>query len=142
MFFQPAIPLVTYMYPHIDGSRMAERPLGVTILGILWIIAGLLSLFAGIGVAAFAGLFIGVLGAALGVGFIIIGLLELALGVGCFMAWPWVWPVGVIVTIIGLLIGIANLFSAGWSALIGIVISAIILWYLFQPQVKKYFGRT
>jgi hypothetical protein len=119
---------------------MAERPLGVTILGILWIIAGLAALIGGLGAAVFVGIFAGALGAAIGVLAIIIGLIELALGVGCFMAWPWVWPVGVIVTIIGLIIGIVNLFSVGAGALIGIVISAIILWYLFQPQVKKYFG--
>jgi hypothetical protein len=114
----------------------------VTILGILWIIGGLLALIGGIGVAAFVGVFAGALGAALGVAFVIIGLIELALGVGCFMAWPWVWPVGVIVTVISLIIGIVNIFSAGWGALIGIVIAAIILWYLFQPQVKKYFGSS
>lgn len=121
---------------------MSERPLGVTILGILWIIGGLLALIGGIGVAAFVGIFAGALGAAIGVAFVIIGLIDLALGVGCFMAWPWVWPVGVILSVISILVGIVNIFSVGASALIGIVIAAIILWYLFQPQVKKYFGKA
>ena len=57
-------------------------------------------------------------------------------------AWPWVWTVGVIFSAISIHIGIMNLFSQGAGALLGIIIAAIILYYLFQPQVKAYFGKT
>jgi hypothetical protein len=119
-----------------------ERPLGVTIIGILWILGGLIYLFGGLGAAAIGGILLGALGAALGAILIIIGIIFIILGIGCFMAWPWVWTVGVILTIIGLILSIASLFSAGAAALIGIIIDAIILWYLFQPQVKAYFGKA
>jgi len=117
---------------------MPERPLGVTIIGILWIIGGLIGLFSGIAVAAF----LGVLGLALGGVLIIIGLVDITLGVGCFMAWPWVWTVGMIFTIISLILGIASLFTSGAGAIISIIIAVIILYYLFQPYVKAYFGKT
>lgn len=124
---------------------MAERPLGVTIIGILWILGGLLALLGGLGIAAFSavmGPFGGVTGLAIGFVFIIIGAVEITLGIGCFRAWGWVWTVGVIITIVSLLIGLLDLLISGAGALLGILISAIILWYLFQPNVKAYFGKT
>lgn len=122
---------------------MTERPLGVTILGVLWIIGGLFAIIGGIvggAILSMAGL--GGLGAAIGVIAFIIGIIDLLLGIGCFKAWPWVWIVGVIFSAISVLIGIVSLFTTGLSALLGIIIAAIILYYLFQPQVKAYFGKT
>jgi hypothetical protein len=120
---------------------MSERPLGVTILGVLWIIGGLLAIIGGIiGGAVLSIVGLGGIGAAIGITLFVIGIIDLLLGIGCFKAWPWVWVVGVIITAISILIGIASLFTTGASALLGIVIAAIILYYLFQPQVKAYFG--
>ncbi len=55
---------------------MPERPSRATILGILWIIAGLIAILIGVWVLAPI--------------FIVIGLIEIALGVVCPMAWSWV----------------------------------------------------
>jgi hypothetical protein len=124
---------------------MAEnaRPLGVTIIGILWIIAGLLTVIGGaVGGAALAIIGLGGIGAAVSVIFIIIGLIFLFLGIGCFKGWPWVWPVGVVFTIIGVIINLLSILSNTASAIIGIIIDIIILWYLFQPQVKAWFKQT
>jgi len=125
---------------------MAERPLGVTIIGILWIIGGILALLGGLGIAVLGGTIAGPLGAAFGLvfgfGLVIIGLIFIILGIGCFKAWGWVWTIGVIITIIYLILGIIDLVQSGASALIGIIISIIILWYLFKDNVKKYFGKA
>jgi len=121
---------------------MAEnaRPLGVTIIGILWILAGLLTAIGGgVGGAALAIIGLGALGAMVGVVLVIIGLVFIALGYGCFKGWTWVWPVGVIFTIIGLIINLLSILSNTVGAIIGIIIDIIILWYLFQPQVKAWF---
>ena len=72
----------------------------------------------------------------------IVGIIYILLGVGCFKAWPWVWIVGVILTALGLLFGLVTLVMGGYSAIVGIIIAAIILYYLFQPQVKAYFGKA
>lgn len=117
-----------------------SRPLGVTIIGILWILAGLLTAIgAGLGGAALAVMGLGALGAMVGVVLVIIGLVFIALGIGCFKGWPWVWPVGVIFTIIGLVINLLSILSNPGAAIVGILIDIIILWYLFQPQVKAWF---
>ena len=122
---------------------MSQRPLGVTIIGILWILGGLLMLVAGfVGGAILAVSGLGGIRAAIGVVFFIIDIVDVLLGVGCFMAWSWVWIVGIIFSAISILIGLVSLFTTGINALFGIIISAIILWYLFQPQVKAYFGTS
>jgi hypothetical protein len=120
---------------------MTERPLGVTILGILWIIGGLLALLGGLGVAVVGTLVAGIIGLVLGFVFIIIGLVDLVLGIGCFKAWPWVWTIGVIFSILSILAGLVSLLTSGAGALISIIIAIVILYYLFQPHVKAYFGQ-
>ena len=122
---------------------MTERPLGITILGILWILGGLMWLvaaFVGGAVLTIAGL--EAIGAIIGVVLFIIGIVDIFLGIGCFMGWSWVWIIGVIFMAINILIGLVTLFSDLVTGLVSIIISAIILWYLFQPQVKTYFGKS
>ena len=131
-----------FNYPQINGSIMTERPLGVTILGILWILGGLLALLGGLGIAAIGSLVAGPIGFGVGVVFIIIGIVDLALGIGCFKAWPWVWTVGVIFSILSIIMGVYSLVTTGLAAVIGLIIPVIILYYLFQPKVKAYFGKA
>ncbi|MEM2124171.1 MAG: hypothetical protein QXL43_02410 [Methanolinea sp.] len=125
---------------------MGERPLGVTIIGILWILGGILALLGGLGAFLFGAMIAGPIGAAVGLAigiFLgIVGIIQIVLGIGCFMAWGWVWTVGVIITILALVLGIVELVQSGAGALIGIAISAIVLWYLFQENVKRYFGKA
>jgi len=125
---------------------MAERPLGVTILAVLWIISGILLILGGAGFAfltgAVGGVALGALGAVIGIVLIVWGLVEIVLGYGGLQGWPWVWLVGVILTVLSLLEGIYMLITTGWSAIISLIIAAIILYYLFQPNVKSWFGRS
>lgn len=122
---------------------MSERPLGVTIIGVLWVLAGLLWFVAAfVGGVALSVIGLGAIGAIIGVVLFIIGIIDILLGVGCFMAWSWVWIVGVIFMVINVLIGIVALFSNWVTGLVTIIIAAIVLWYLFQPQVKAYFGQA
>jgi hypothetical protein len=120
---------------------MVDRPLGVTIIGILWILLGLLTLSAGLLISILGTLIAGVLGLVVGAVIVILGLIDIAFGVGCFMAWPWVWILCIILAVIHLLLGLAGLFTSGFSSLLGIIITGIILYYLFQPNVKAWFGQ-
>ncbi len=122
---------------------MAERPLGVTILGILWLLGGLFWITGGFiagGILNLAGL--GTLAATFGVILLVIGIIDLLLGIGCFMAWSWVWVVGIIAVIINILVCLVSLFTGGSGAIIGLIIAVIIGWYVYQPKVKAYFGVT
>lgn len=115
--------------------------MGITILAILWILGGLFWITAGLlggAVLGFIGL--GILGAALGIILFIIGIIDLLIGIGCLKGWGWIWTVGVIVVIINIALHLLALVSGGIGAILGLAIGILILWYLFQPNVKAFFG--
>ena len=121
-----------------------ERPLGVTILAILAAIGGVLGL---LGSVALLGLFsaAGGLYMILGLLTIVLSVLYLVFAYGAWTLQPWGWTLGVglaaasvVITLIGLTQGTQELVGA----LISLAISGVILYYLFQPDVKAAFGRT
>jgi hypothetical protein len=121
-----------------------ERPLGVTILAILAAIGGVLGL---LGSVALLGLFsaAGGLFMILGLVSIVLSVLYLVFAYGAWTLQPWGWTLGVglaaasvVLTLIGLTQGTQELVGA----LISLAISGVILYYLFQPDVKAAFGRT
>jgi uncharacterized membrane protein (DUF2068 family) len=50
------------------------------------------------------------------------------------------WYLGVIFTAISLILGIASLFTGVFVSIITLVIDGLILYYLFRPGVKAFFG--
>jgi hypothetical protein len=120
---------------------MAERPFGITILGILWVIGGLILLSGGLTVALVGGAAIGSWGWILGIIYMLWGILELILGVGSFMGWPIVWMLGVALAILSVVQAIYAIFTSGWAYLVSALIAVVILYYLFQPDVKAWFGQ-
>ena len=101
----PSIRVTTFNCQQIDGILMTERPLGITILGALWIILGLVYFAIGMGFAFMGIVISGLLGSVGGI-FVLIGIVDFVLGVGCFMAWPWVSTVSVAFTVLHIIIGI------------------------------------
>lgn len=122
---------------------MSERPLGVSVLGVLWIFSALIWFVASLlGSLVLVGVGLPGIGAIFGFIILCIAIVDLFLGIGCFRGWGWVWIVGILFMVINIVVGIMSLFSAPIYGVISIIIAAIILWYFFQPQVKAYFGRT
>lgn len=60
---------------------------------------------------------------------------------GLFTVKGWAWLVTVIICIILVIIGIISLIAPS-TGIITLIISGIILYYLYRPQVKGYFGRV
>lgn len=120
---------------------MENRPFGVTLIGILWIILGFFILLMGVTFGALISLFSGIFGIAAGAVIVLFGLITLALGVGCFKGWAWIWTVGVLFTGINLVMAIISLLATGGVSLISLLLSVIILYYLFQPGVKTWFKK-
>lgn len=130
----------------------AARPMGITILAVLSAIGGVLGLLGGIAIIGIGGLAAASTGSAafFGLG-AIWGLLILATAIASLVfaygAWtlkPWAWPLGVALSIISLALAALTIVSGGdiGSQIIGIVINAVILYYLFQPNIKALFGRA
>jgi len=121
-----------------------KRPIGVMIVGVLYFLAGLLFIMVGAVALGDADEVIMATGAAI----LIVGIFYLLLGIGCFKGWGWVWTLGVVFTILGIIITLAAAFANGfdmdalWAGLIGIIIPLIILLYLFTHKVKVWFGKA
>ena len=141
------------------------RPVGVTILAILYFIGAALCLLGGIGMmlgggvlgtivsqqggqgsAGAAGFFAG-LGAVAGVFMIIMGGVGALVGFGLWKLKGWARIVAIVLAgisaafqLLGLLGSLAhfNLFAVVWG-LFWIAIDALIIWYLLKPEVKSAF---
>ena len=136
------------------------RPMGATIVAIIEGILGvlfLLAALAAIGLMGIAGGLVGssgveggaaAAGVLAGVGFIIgiivlaLGLLYLAIAYGVWKGRGWSWMLGVVVSIVALVLGVLGL-TGGISvqSLIGVVLPIVVIYYLWQPDVKRWLGR-
>ncbi len=118
---------------------MAKRPLLITILGALYMIMGLLMFLSGIGAALLgAAIFMPAslpAGLAAGALLAVLGLISLIIGYGLLQGWTVMWYLAVIFSVLGLLASLVS-FPEG---LIGLVIYGVIVYYLFRPQVKRFF---
>jgi hypothetical protein len=140
--------------------EIKKRPTGVTVIAVLVIIGGILFLLAGIGVVAVGSLSISQI---IGLVFVIIGAILLAIGIGFLIVSygllkgkRWSWTITVILLFIGIAIDVASIIIFGYftfnmdtssfltsnsGSIASIIISVIILYYLYRPHIKSYFGK-
>lgn len=138
------------------------RPTGATVIsiiagieGVLIVLAGLLaivgmSLIGGLvgnsgaeNAGAAGGLLAG-LGIVVAIILFVIGVLYLMIAFGMWNARRWSWMLGAVVYIIALVFGVLGL-TGGFNAsnlIIGVVLPAVVLYFLWQPDVKRYLGRA
>ena len=136
-----------------------NRPNGVTLLGIAFILLGLLSLFWSLLVFGF-GAATGVVGTLFGDGVlatvggaqtiqgiigIIAAVIDLVVAYGLLALKRWAWLLALIGVGVNVVSGVLGLFSGGFVAIccgvIGLIIPAGIVFYLLQPEVRQAFGR-
>ena len=122
------------------GKGNNPRPLLITLIAILNIILGLGAILVGgltfTGMTVLGGLQVGAMTGGVSV---IIGLIYILIGIGFLSGWSIMWYLGVIFEILGIILNVLTLFVGNLSAIISILISLIILLYLFKPNVKRYF---
>lgn len=92
---------------------------------------------------------LGMIPLVLGVVMLILGIAYLIVSYGLIKGKGWAWVITIIVTIIGLIIQIISAIIAGSitssilyglaSHIVGIIISGIIIYYMFRPHVKAFF---
>jgi lysylphosphatidylglycerol synthetase-like protein (DUF2156 family) len=126
-----------------------SRPTGIAILAILELIGGVIVLLAGIGLAALGGSLLTALGypvfgglaALIGGGLAVFGLVALGVGWGLWTGKGWAWWLAVILSILGVLGSLASVAVGSPTSIVGLIVDAVILWYLFRPHVQAFFGR-
>jgi len=122
-------------------SSKPKRPVGVTAISIVAAAGGLLSLFGA--ASRLSGMGTGPVELAYIV--IIFGVLGLLLGAGFFTGAKWAWMTGVIVYILSIGLGTAEILYGGQVGLIGGIIRTIagivIPIYLTRPNPRGFFGK-
>lgn len=127
-----------------------NRPLGITVIAIVLLISGIGSLLTGLVGLDLVKVDMGTLGQeaqVVGAGSILSGVLTLIVSYGMFATKGWAWLLTVIVMILRIVSDVTAILShglgnaLGGAALVGIVITAIVLWYCNKPNVRAAFGR-
>ena len=119
----------------------SKRHIGVSIIAIVALAGGLLSLYGGASVLAgnATGPF------ALAIIVVVFGILGLAIGAGFYTGARWAWMAGIIIYIISIGLGIAEIFYGGNVGFVGgiirILAGIIIPAYLTRRKPKSFFGK-
>ena len=136
-----------------------KRPVGITILSVLAVVYGIFNLLlALLGLVGSALLASRVAAAAIKysagtlayatISDAVLGILFLAFGIGALRLKGWAWTAGIAVLVLEVVRQVAGVVIQGFSVgtivrdTITVVISVVLLWYLFQPGVRAAFGRA
>jgi len=120
---------------------MASRPILITILALLSFIVGILMILGGLLATTIV--------TVLGYGGILMGIIFLIIGFALWRGWKIAWYLGVIIYIISAIFAVVSILllimdgqvnEAVVSPAIALIISVLILFYLFRPNVKEFFG--
>ena len=96
-----------------DADYQQERPVGVIILAVLYVINAVVYFIMGGWLASLGALEIGFLGVMCVAPWFILGILFLVIGLGIYGLKTWAWLLALIFAILGLLGALANLASLG-----------------------------
>lgn len=139
----PAPPMATGV-----GGAPTGRPTGVTILAVLAIIGAVFALFGGLASLA-GGAILGATGAGgvggfvavMGIFLIAMGILYAAAAYGLFKRQRWAWYLAMAGAALGAVLALLNLAGGDvFSALVGLVLNGVVIWYLLNPDVQAWFG--
>jgi hypothetical protein len=79
----------------------------------------------------------------------VLGGMLIVLGIASFVAaWGlltgkgWAWIVTFIIIIISIILNIILIIFGSFESVIGLIINGIIIYYLYRPSVKSYYGRV
>ncbi len=125
------------------------RPQGITILAIVSFVGGAFAVLGGLGALGLGAVFAAATGVGgffqiLGIVALVLGIAELAIGYGFWTLKPWAWSFAFMVFVVSILIEILRFIAWGGygftNILVSIVITAIIVYYMNQKNVREAFG--
>ena len=76
----------------------------------------------------------------IGVVVVVIGLLYLGLAWGLWTGKGWAWLLSLVLAVLGLIVSIIALVRGRFVTIVILILDAIILYYLFRPNVRAFFG--
>jgi hypothetical protein len=84
---------------------------------------------------------LGGIGIASGIVLLAIAIVSFVVAYGLLKGLGWAWTVTVILSIISIVFNAISIATGNIAAIISIIISGIIIYYLYRPHVKAYFGK-
>jgi hypothetical protein len=84
---------------------------------------------------------LGGIGIAFGGVILAIAIASFVVAYGLLKGLGWAWTVTVILSIISIVSNAISIATGNIASIISIIISGIILYYLYRPHVKAYFGK-
>ena len=86
-------------------------------------------------------MFLGAGAIAVGVILIILGILSFVVAYGLLKGMGWAWTLTLVLSIISIVLNAISIATGNFGGIISIIISAIIVYYLYRPHVKAFFGK-
>jgi uncharacterized membrane protein (DUF2068 family) len=111
-----------------DATNISNTSLSLNVNGTVVTIPNTLFVLGG---------FIGILGAML----IVLGIANFVVAWGLLKGKGWAWIVTIIINIISSVLNIVSIVAGSIGSIGGLIINGIIIYYLYRPNVKSYFGR-
>lgn len=84
---------------------------------------------------------LGGIGIAIGAVLLAIAIVSFVVAYGLLKGLGWAWTVTVILSISSIVFNAISIATGNIAAIISIIISGIIIYYLYRPHVKAYFGK-
>jgi hypothetical protein len=135
--------------------------MGITIIAALNVISGIIMIVGGAGLAAIGSALpamttvnpnqggqmalvglLGAGGAAVRAVLIILGIISFVVAWGLLKGKGWAWTVTLVLSVISLIMGIISVVGGNVGGIVNVIISAVVIYYLYRPYVKAYFGKT
>ena len=138
--------------------------MGVTVMAVVAVLAGIMDILAGLGDIGIGGGFLTKIGYGttldgimmiVGVVVVAVGILGLVSGFGLWRERDWAWLIARLWASLCIIVGLVSaglsllgttltseIIAAIGAALVPAVAGAVVLWYLYQPQVKAASGRA
>jgi len=144
-----------YLFPAelvvwIQLLTSVSRPFGITLLAVLHILQAVIYFVGGLALVALGAFirrgffgthrFLHGLVSVIGVVLVIVGLLYLGLAWGLWTGKGWAWTASLILAVLGIIFSIISLIAGGVIALLVLVLDAVIVYYLYRPNVRTFFG--
>ncbi len=108
---------------------MKQRPIVISIIAVLLLINGILTLANGFRFDAH---------------FVTMGLgaVALLLSVGMWMLWPWAWAGTILLQLIAIGYALYDWFTGGPIDFLAMILGAIVLLYLLRSETREVFFNT
>lgn len=124
---------------------MADRPILVSIIGGLTLLAAFLVIAIAIISYVAPDIFTDLdidpsITEYFGIGGLIIGIITLIIGLAIWRGWTIAWYIAVILYALAVLGSIVTIVTGGYVMIVSLAITLLILYYLFRPKVKEFFG--